>query len=319
MGMLYLKKGAALLMCKNRLLFLIVFFLFIQTLFSLFASAGEKISSKGLRKKMAFVKGGCFQMGDVFSNIPSSEKPVHVVCLDDFYLGKYEVTVGEYRKFVRETGYRTEAERQDGCHGWVSDGIEEKRRDYNWQNPGFHQSEKNPVVCVSWNDAYQYIRWLNKKFGKSYRLATEAEWEYAARDRGKAYKYGWGNGEPSGNIADMSAQKYLSIQNIWQGYDDGYAYTSPVGRYKPNSLGLYDMSGNVYEWVEDWQVKDYYSMSPKYNPAGGETGQNKLLRGGAWDLGPETARTTSRYWNMAGARAVCMGFRVAHPAGSSGL
>jgi formylglycine-generating enzyme required for sulfatase activity len=154
---------------------------------------------------------------------------------------------------------------------------------------------------------------LNKREGKSYRLLTEAEWEYAARSGGKEYQYSWGNENPSGNIADESAKNELSGLSIWKGYNDGYAYTAPVGSFKPNELGIYDMSGNVYEWVSDWQEDNYYANSPKYNPKGPDKGKYKLLRGGAWDLQPETARTTSRYWNVAGARAVCMGFRLAHP------
>jgi formylglycine-generating enzyme required for sulfatase activity len=263
---------------------------------------------------MVFVKGGCFKMGDVFRDIPSSEKPVHEVCVDDFYMSKYEVTVGEFRQFVDETGYRTEAENQDGCHSWVGDGREEKIRDHNWSNTGFPQTEKDPVVCISWNDAFNYIQWMNKEEGRTYRLPSEAEWEYAARSGGREYQYSWGNGEPAGNVADETAKKELSGLSIWEGYHDGYAYTAPVGSFTPNDVGIYDMSGNVYEWIADWHVQDYYKHAPKNNPTGGVKGIYKILRGGAWDLQPDTARTTSRYWNMAGARAVCMGFRLAHTA-----
>jgi formylglycine-generating enzyme required for sulfatase activity len=273
---------------------------------------------KIIPENMAFVRGGCFQMGDVFRDVPSSEKPVHEVCLDDFYIGKHEVTVGEFRKFVQETGYRTEAEWQDGCHGWVGNRQEEKKREFNWHNTGFPQTEQHPVVCVTWNDAYHYIQWINTKKRNNYRLPTEAEWEYAARSSGKRYQYSWGNGNPSGNIADEVSGKELTGVTLWKGYRDGYPYTAPVGSFKPNELGIYDMSGNVYEWVFDWQEDGYYGKSPRFNPRGPDTGRYKLLRGGAWDLEPETARTTSRYWNVAGARAVCMGFRLAHPAISPG-
>ncbi len=252
-------------------------------------------------------------MGDVFTDVPSSEKPVHEVCIDDFYLGKFEVTVGEYRKFVHDTGYRTEAEEQDGCHSWIGNGMEEKIRDHNWSNTGFPQTDNDPVVCISWNDAHKYIQWLNDKEGRNYRLPTEAEWEYAARSGGMNYLYSWGNNKPAGNVADESAKDALSLLSVWEGYDDAFSYTAPVGSYRPNALGIHDMSGNVYEWVFDWQEDDYYAHSPKHNPMGPVTGTYKLLRGGAWDLQPHTARTVSRYWNIAGARAVCMGFRIAHP------
>jgi formylglycine-generating enzyme required for sulfatase activity len=263
---------------------------------------------------MVYVKGGCFRMGDVFRDVPSSEKPVHEVCVDDFYMGAHEVTVEEFRRFVDETGYRTEAERQDGCHGWVGDGTEIKKKDYSWRNTGYPQTERDPVVCITWNDTYEYVKWLNEKVGGNYRLPTEAEWEYAARSGGQEHQYSWGDGEPSGNIADESAKKELTGLKIWEGYSDGYSYTAPAGSFGPNDLGIYDMSGNVYEWVSDWQGDDYYRRSPKHNPRGPDKGKYKLMRGGAWDLEPETARTTSRYWNVPGARAVCMGFRLAHPA-----
>jgi formylglycine-generating enzyme required for sulfatase activity len=266
------------------------------------------------KDNVVYIKGGCFQMGDIFRDVPSSEKPVHEVCVDDFYMAKYEVTVGEFRQFVNETGYRTEAEQQDGCHSWVGDGTEEKIKDHNWSKTGFSQTEKDPVVCVSWNDTYNYIQWFNEKEGRNYRLPTEAEWEYAARSGGKEYQYSWGRGEPAGNVADESARKELAALKIWEGYHDGFSYTAPVGSFRPNELGIHDMSGNVYEWNNDWQEDNYYDHSPKYNPRGPDKGKYKLLRGGAWDLQPDTARTTSRYWNMASARAVCMGFRLAHPA-----
>ncbi|MBI4682107.1 MAG: formylglycine-generating enzyme family protein [Nitrospirae bacterium] len=288
--------------------------LFIILTFSNTTAFAENHTPHSNLNNMVLVKGGCFQMGDIFRDVPSSEKPVHEVCVNDFYLGKYEVTVGEFRQFVKAAGYKTEAEQQDGCHSWVGDGTEEKIRDHNWNNPGFPQTEKDPVVCISWNDANNYIQWLNKNKGTKYRLPTEAEWEYAARSGGKTYIYSWGNDTPSGNVADESAKKELSGLNIWKGYNDGYAYTAPVGSFMPNELGIYDMSGNVYEWVLDWQEDDYYRHSPRSNPKGPDKGKYKILRGGAWDLQPDTARSTSRYWNEAGARAVCMGFRLAHPA-----
>ncbi len=262
---------------------------------------------------MLLVKGGCFRMGDIFRDLPSSEKPVHEVCVDDYYISRYEITIGDFRKFTEETGYKTEAEAQDGCHSWVGDGTLKKIREHNWRNTGFPQTDREPVVCLSWNDADNYIRWLNQKEGRRYRLLTEAEWEYAARSRGKEYLYSWGNEGPSGNIADESVAEELPALSIWKGVRDGYAYTAPVGSFRPNDLGIYDMSGNVYEWVGDWQKDGYYAMSPRNNPRGPDSGRYKLMRGGAWDLEPDTARTTSRYWNIAGGRAVCIGFRIAHP------
>ena len=287
-----------------------ILFLFVSTLLFLFISPHSAFPESA----MVYVQGGCFKMGDIFTDHPSSAKPVHEVCVDGFSIARYEVTLGEFRAFVKERGYRTDAEEQDGCHGWTRSGQLEKREEWNWRNTGFPQSEKDPVVCVSWNDTQEYIKWLNRKENGHYRLPTEAEWEYAARSRGMKHQYSWGNETPSGNIADETAKEKLPGLEIWDGYNDGYPYTSPVGSFRPNGSGIYDMSGNAYEWIQDWHGDDYYANGPKNNPKGPDSGKHKLLRGGGWDLLPERARTTSRYWNMPGGRAVCIGFRLAHEA-----
>lgn len=196
----------------------------------------------------------------------------------------------------------------------AANGVLKKIKDNYWGSPGFPQTDKDPVVCVSWNDTYHYIQWLNEKDGRNYRLLTEAEWEYAARSGGKKYQYSWGNADPAGNVADESLKEALPGMKIWEGFRDGYAFTAPAGSFTPNELGIHDMSGNVYEWVMDWYEKDYYSRSPKHNPTGGVAGTSKLIRGGGWDVLPDNARTTNRYWNQPGARAVCIGFRLAHTA-----
>jgi len=261
---------------------------------------------------MVFVKGGCFQMGDIFSDVVSNEKPVHKVCVDDFYMGKYEVTVGEFRKFVKETEYRTEAEWQDGCHSWSGKG-EEKKKQFNWQNPNFPQTERDPVVCISWNDTYEFLKWLSKKTGSNFRLPTEAEWEYAARSGGKKYEYSWGNGMPTENIADDTAARELLGATNGKGYNDGYALTSPVGSFKPNEFGLYDMSGNVSEWVADWFDENYYSKSTEKNPKGPQHGKCKVIRGSTWNPLVPLIHTTTRLCSIPGGRGTWMGFRIAHP------
>lgn len=264
-------------------------------------------------ENMVLVKGGCFDMGDAFGDGDRDERPVHEVCVDDFYIGKYEVTVGEFKKFVEETGYKTEAEKGNGCATWIENRWIYKP-DRTWFNPGFPQSDKHPVVCVSWNDAMEYIKWKNKSENRNYRLPTEAEWEYAARDRGKKYKYSWGNGEPAGNIADKTAKKKFRDWTILEGYDDGYVYTAPVGSFKPNDAGLHDMTGNAWEWVYDWYEPDYYSKGIKNNPKGPETGRLKIARGGAWINFPWFLRTTLRDTNEPDDRSDIMGFRIALPA-----
>jgi formylglycine-generating enzyme required for sulfatase activity len=144
-------------------------------------------------------------------------------------------------------------------------------------------------------------------------LPTEAEWEYVARSRGKKYKYSWGNGVPEENIADDTAIKELLGAREEKGYNDWYAFTSPAGSFKSNELGLYDMSGNVSEWVADWFDKDYYSNSPKNNPKGPQKGGCRVIRGGTWNPLVPNIKTTTRLCSIPGGRGSWMGFRIAHP------
>lgn len=262
--------------------------------------------------EFVFVKGGCYWMGDTFGDGLDNEKPVHEVCVDDFWMGKYEVTVGEFRKFVNETGYRTDAEKGEGCVNLVIGGNE-KWISLNWNNPGFAHDDRHPIVCVSWNDANAFIEWQKMKTGKSYRLPTEAEWEYAARSGGKKYKYSWGNGSPSGNILDESFKKaFPESPSIWGGYDDGFVYTAPVGTYRPNEIGLYDMSGNVLEWSQDWYGGDYYKNSPRNNPQGPSSGEQFVVRGDCWLSAPSMHFSTSSRFNVSAIiRAGEIGFRCA--------
>jgi formylglycine-generating enzyme required for sulfatase activity len=216
---------------------------------------------------MVFVKGGCFNMGDNFDGYDDNEHPVHEVCLDDFYMGKYEVTVGEFKRFIDEKGYKTKAEEEDECVvSFANSWVVEKGK--NWRNPGFFQNDSHPVVCVSWKDADAYRQWLSQKSGKSFRLPTEAEWEYAARSGGKMEKW-------AGITNESELENYAWLANN----SDNKAHS--VGQKKPNGLGLYDMTGNVWEWSGDTYEEKYYTNSPKNNPKGPE-GWKKGLRGGSW-------------------------------------
>ena len=259
------------------------------------------------------VKGGCFKMGDIFGDGFDDQKPAHEVCLDDFYMGKYDITRGDFRKFVEATGYKTEGEESGGCFylqyaQWFMD-INKI-----WANPGYPQDDNHPVVCVTYRDASAYANWLSKQTGKAVRLPTEAEWEYAARSGGKDYMYSWGTGSPSGNIADESAKKVYPGKSILEGYDDGFAYSSPVGTYAPNELGLYDMTGNVWVWTSDFYSGTYYGESPKNNPKGPDKGINRVIRGGAWIYNLPYARTTFRYDSGPIGRCLAMGFRLVYSA-----
>ena len=162
---------------------------------------------------------------------------------------------------------------------------------YTWREAGFEQTDHHPVVNVSWNDAVAFAEWLGKKEGKTYRLPTEAEWEYACR-AGTTTRYFCGD-DPEGlaevgNIADATArEKYPDWNAI--AARDGFVYTAPVGRYRPNAWGLHDMHGNVWEWCWDWYGKDFYKASRVDDPAGPLEAADRVIRGGGWSAARATA------------------------------
>lgn len=254
------------------------------------------------------------------------ETPVHKVHISKpFYLGKHEVTVAQFRRFVEASGYKTEAE-TDGTGGYGynrdydpdksarGDTFEGRNPRYSWRNPGFAQGDDHPVVNVTWNDAQALARWLSEKEGVTYRLPTEAEWEYAAR-AGVSTRYQNGNDVQSlpkiANLFDADAGKNWEK---WQAHAlegrDGYAFTAPVGSYDPNAFGLYDMHGNVWEWCADWYDENYYAKSPTNDPAGPESGSVRVRRGGSWHTWPLYARSSYRNWNSAETRYTLVGIRL---------
>ncbi|MGR9053934.1 MAG: SUMF1/EgtB/PvdO family nonheme iron enzyme, partial [Gammaproteobacteria bacterium] len=214
----------------------------------------QKPNSDRRIPEMVAISGGCFQMGSPSDEVGrGGDERQHQVCVEAFEIGKTEVTVGEFRRFIDATGYRTDAENnnhEQGCWSYsTSDNEWKYRAGYNWHRVGFDQTDRHPVVCVSWNDAMAYIDWLNRETGRDYRLPTEAEWEYAARG-GTQSAYFWGSDE-------SSACRYANVHNTgrklgsWDSFDcdDGYQFTAPVAQFRANNNGLYDMTGNVWEWT----------------------------------------------------------------------
>ena len=199
------------------------------------------------------------------------EKPEHAVVLDDFYMGKYEVTVSEYRTFCIATKREMPKEPK---WGWKDD---------------------HPIVNSSWNDAMAYITWLNEETGENYRLPTEAEFEYVIRNGGKPGVYAWGDGLPENeNIADEALDRATESGRIWNGYDDGFASIAPVGSFPPNAVGVCDINGNVWEWCSDW-YGDYPSTKTT-NPKGPNTGTHKVGRGASFNADPWPCRSAGRSW-----------------------
>ena len=246
------------------------------------------------------------------------EGPVHSVSVDKFSMGKYEVTVGEFRQFVQTTQYQTDAERNrgnvSGCWAWdASDGKFDWRAGRHWDNPGFSQTDKQPVVCVSWNDAQAYVKWLGNKTGKGYRLPSEAEWEYAARGGTTTSRY-WGD-DPNNacryaNVADTTKGPGGMGWNNNHECNDGYFFTAPAGSYLPNTFGLYDMIGNAWEWVED-SYHDSYNGAPTDGSVWQGDGAKRVLRGGSWISRPQDARAANRGRNGTANRSNSLGFRLA--------
>lgn len=254
--------------------------IFCILMFLLFAGACTS-DKPGKNQEMVYVEGGEFAMGDIFNEGKEDEKPVHNVKVSSFFICKYEITFDEYDAFCEDTNRK-------------------KLDDNDWGRGNM------PVIKVSWFEAVAYCNWRSKKEGLSlcytiddtdvkcdfsvngYRLPTEAEWEYAARERGKNVRFG--NGKDIAKPKEMNINPNGTYINKVSGVFRGR--TVHVGSFAPNSLGIYDMSGNVCEWCWDWFGN--YTDLPQINPTGPEIGPHKMLRGGGWDYYAWDARVTNR-------------------------
>jgi formylglycine-generating enzyme required for sulfatase activity len=273
----------------------------------------------------------------------TAEHPQHRVRITKaFYLGTYHVTRGQFRQFVAETHYKTDSEKvekpgpthcvivgstvpvyttdaekaeQPGAWGWNSETKKyEFNEKYSWRNAGFEQTDEHPVVNVSWNDANAFCGWLSKKESKAYRLPTEAEWEYACR-AGTTTRYYSGDDPETlakiGNVADATYKANFPALKYTIKANDGYVFTAPVGKFKPNAFGLYDMHGNVWQWCADWYSAEYYAASPADDPTGPDSGDGRVRRGGSWYSGPFLARSAKRRGDSPEFQFIVIGFRVA--------
>ena len=262
--------------------------------------------------EMVVIPSGNFAMGspDAEEGRGDDEGPLHNVHIATFALGKTEITRTQYAAFVQQTKYTTD----DKC--WtLEDGKYEQRSKRNWHAPGYPQGGKHPVACINWNDAQAYAAWLSRKTGKKFRLPSEAEWEYAARGDTHSARY-WGE-DPDvakfyANTADLSAQAHIQGASSWSVHQcsDGFVYTSPVGSFKANAFGLYDMLGNVMEWTGDSYHADYQDA-----PSDGSVWQGdavkRVLRGGSWNNAPRNVRAAMRDSNDPNLRFNIFGFRLA--------
>ena len=259
--------------------------------------------------EMVAVPAGNFIMGSPGSEIgrDKDEGPQQLVTIErSFAVGKFEVTVAQYKVFVDETGQPV-----DSCDMWVI-------TDATPIAPGFPQGGSHPAVCISWHDAKAYTAWLSKKVGKEYRLLTEAEWEYAAR-AGTTSRFYFGDDDGQicnyANSADQPHRKFVPGAAKCR---DGYIYTAPVGTFAPNAFGLYDMLGNAWEWVEDCAHDNYKDMPAATKQTGAawtnENCTSRIMRGGGWSNPPNLVRSAQRFrWSniKPNFRNNRIGFRVA--------
>ena len=255
-----------------------------------------------------------FAKWDAKGSDHSFERPPHRVQISQsFYLGQHEVTVGQFRNFVQDKSYLTEAERTGRGMGYdEATGFTETSK-YTWKNPGFVQSDAHPVVIVSWHDAQSFCAWLSQKDGHPYRLPTEAEWEYACKAGTDTL---WSNGDDPewvariGNVADGTIKAtFSSFQTI--DALDGYVFTAPVGMFPANRFGLKDMHGNVYEWCEDVYVDVYHQRSgTTIDPKQMDGSDFRVVRGGSWYSDPPYTRSCNRNRKTPNYSGSGAGFRV---------
>lgn len=260
-------------------------------------------------------------------NSLTDEAPVHRVRLSKaFFLGQNEVTVGQFSQFLKASGYVPESI-ADGTGGYGynraydpatterGDAFEGRNPKYSWRNPGFVQGDNHPVLNVTWQDAVAMARWLSQHEGRTYRLPTEAEWEYACRAGSRTRYYSGNDPQSLARVANTFDAAAALHWPQWQSYalkaHDGYAFTAPVGSFAPNAFGLYDMLGNAWEWVSDRYDEDYYAHSPAQDPQGPQTGESmRVRRGGSWHTWSLYARCSYRNINTESSRYTLLGMRL---------
>ena len=269
--------------------------------------------------ELAVLPAGSFLMGSPASELgrgddeddtpgPGGDR-VAVSLPRPFAIGRYAVTVAEYSDFVRQSGHKMDP----GCHARY--GAWQLFPDLSWRSPGFDQDVRHPVVCVSWNDAQAYVSWLSAGTGQRYRLPTEQEREFATRasiTNGSHLRYFFGEDENElcafANIADLDAK---AVNTEWSVVNchDGFAQTAPVGSFKPNAFGLYDMLGNVWEWTADC-FRNSLLRHGEAAPVCSDVDQ-RVLRGGSWRDNGRVVRSAVRISSAPGIRDEIVGFRVA--------
>ena len=250
--------------------------------------SADNETTNSIGMKLVYIPAGSFMMGskdsaaqlakeyDTKEEYFKGEFPQHQVCISTgFWMGQTEVTQGQYKSVMNAQP---------------------------WSGEDFVQEDaNNPAVYVSWDDAVEFCRKLSEQEGETYRLPTEAEWEYACR-AGTTTRFSFGD-------SDSSLGDYAWSEHNAYHVDERYAHS--VGQKKPNPWGMYDMHGNVLEWCSDWYAEGYNGESPRNDPTGPDTGSGRVLRGGSWSFAPHGCRSAFRYYFTPSDRYGLLGFRVA--------
>jgi formylglycine-generating enzyme required for sulfatase activity len=297
---------------------------------------------------MAYMPDGGFEMGDHHGDGPTDELPLHAVLVDAFFIGKYEITNQQYCDYLNsalssssiylssDVVYGT-GNNQGYCDTSASSSYSQivySERIFSVRTKGGRDMSNDPMIRVSWYGAVAYCNWRSSEEGyescynlstwecdfskHGYRLATEAEWEYAARggERSPYYRFPWGD-TISHSQANYHADPcgYPYDVNPTSGYhpdcnDEISPYTSVVGSFSANGYGLYDMTGNVWEWCNDWYDSNYYDTSPYDNPTGPASGTERVFHGGGWYSGAGDCRVAFRYLATPDGRDISLGFRI---------
>lgn len=248
------------------------------------------------------------------ANTKPGDMPLRTVTIAyTFAVAKTEITRGQFRAFVDETGYSTAG---DGCNTWSHNRILGYVKNHRWDNPGYPQNERHPVVCVSHIDASAYTGWLAGRTGRAYRLLSSTEFEYATR-AGTRGPWFWGTSNADActyaNVADAVFRRNFHYAPVFN-CDDGYEYTAPAASYEPNLWGLYDMLGNAWEWTDDCLHRSAAGVPTDGRPwleeNDGEC-DRRTPRGGSWVSGTDWVRAAAQAGDKAEYHSQLLGFRVA--------
>ena len=268
--------------------------------------------TNSLGMRFTRISPGKFLMGTANAKEDHEEFQHTVQITRPFYLGTHEVTVGQFRRFADETGYKTAAETdQQGGNGYDDQRKSVYDPKFNWMKTGFRQSDQHPVTNLTREDVDAFLQWLNARESQGYRLPTEAEWEYACRAEAPQETQGLGEA----NVADGAffegrVQLHTTDGNMAP-FKDGYVYTAPVGSFAPNAFGLFDMTGNVAEWCADWFHPQSYQQSSTNDPQGPAAGTERVVRGGSWRSTLPQYRRSARDRHEPTFRSTGVGLRVA--------